>query len=116
MELFIDPPGKVMRLVAVCLPEDEGTTRLAIYTLRSFARLRLLDPMFRWSNARIAREDKAILESSQPAEVPPAGEEKSVRTDAPTLAFRKLYFERLKGTRAEPPRGRGFQGGIKIGR
>jgi len=32
--------------------------------------------------------------------VPPPGSEKSVRTDAPTLAFRKLYFERLKGSGA----------------
>jgi phenylpropionate dioxygenase-like ring-hydroxylating dioxygenase large terminal subunit len=104
MELFIDPPGKVMRLMAVCTPEDDEHTRLTIYTIRSFARSRLLDPLFRWSNGRIAREDKAILESSLPAEVPPAAQEKSVRTDAPTLAFRKIYFEQLKGSQATPPR------------
>jgi hypothetical protein len=27
-------------------------------------------------------------------------EEKSVRTDRPTLAFRKLYFDRIKGSLA----------------
>jgi hypothetical protein len=60
----------------------------------------LLDPLFRFANRRIAREDQAILESSDPPEMPRAAQEKSVRTDAPTLAFRKLYFERLKGSRA----------------
>lgn len=104
MELFIDPPGKLLRLIAVCLPEDSETTRLTIYTARSFARWRILDPFFRWSNGKIAREDKVVLETSLPGEVPPAAQEKSVRTDAPTLAFRKIYFEQLKDSRATPPR------------
>ena len=47
-----------------------------------------------------AREDQAVLETSDPPMVPPAGQEKSVRTDAPTLAFRKLWFERLKDSAA----------------
>ena len=100
MELFIDPPGKTFRMLAVCLPESETHTQMCIYTLRNFARSRLLDPLFAWSNARIAREDQAVLESSQPPIVPPAGAEKSVRTDAPTLAFRKLWFDRLKDSEA----------------
>lgn len=97
MELEIDPGGRTLRLVAVCNPADEGRTRLTIYTVRSFARARLLDPLFARLNARIAAEDRAIVESSLPAEVPPAGEEKSVATDAPTLAFRKIWFSRIRG-------------------
>jgi len=100
MELTIDPPGRTLRIVAVCLPEAAGTTRMILITYRSFLRSPLLDPLFRFANRRIAREDQAILESSHPVEVPPPGSEKSVRTDAPTLAFRKLYFERLKGSGA----------------
>jgi phenylpropionate dioxygenase-like ring-hydroxylating dioxygenase large terminal subunit len=100
MELTIDPPGRTLRILAVCLPEAPGTTRMVFATYRSFARSRLLDPAFRFANRRIAREDRHILESSRPSEVPPPGEERSVRTDAPTIAFRKLYFERLKGSRA----------------
>ncbi len=100
MELTIDPPGKTLRILSVCLPEDAGTTRMIFVSLRSFARTRLLDPFFRHSNRRIAREDQAILESSDPVEVPPAGQERSVRTDGPTLAFRKIWFERLKGSEA----------------
>ena len=98
MELVIDPPGRTLRIVAVCLPEAANTTRMIFATYRSFAKARMLDPLFRFANRRIAREDQAILESSDPPEVPQAAQEKSVRTDAPTLAFRKLYFERLKGS------------------
>lgn len=91
MERFIDPPGKLCRLMAVCIPEDEKTTRLLRLTLRSFARSPMLDPVFRWMNRRIAREDQTIVESSLPPEVPAPSEEVSVRTDAPTLAFRRIY-------------------------
>lgn len=102
MELFIDPPGRLLHMIALCQPIDDARTRLTIITVRNFAKSRLLDPLFRWSNRRIAKEDQAILESSQPARVPPAGQEKSVRTDAPTLAFRKIWFERLAGSKALP--------------
>lgn len=95
MELAIDPGGRIMRLLAVCSPADEGRTRLTIFTVRNFARARLLNPLFARTNARIAREDKAIVESAMPAQVPPAADEKSVASDAPTLAFRKIWFNRI---------------------
>jgi hypothetical protein len=63
-------------------------------------RSRIFDTIFDYMNKRIAKEDQAVVESSCPAEMPPAGAEKSVRTDALTLRFRKDYFARLKGTRA----------------
>ena len=63
--------------------------------MRNFARWRLLDPLFARSNARIAREDQAIVESAQPTMVPPAADERSVASDAPTLAFRRIWFTRI---------------------
>ena len=86
--------------MAVCLPVDETHPQLTITTLRNFARWRAFDGYFRRSNRKIANEDKAVLETSDPFAVPPAGQEKSVRTDAPTLAFRKLYFERFRDSDA----------------
>ncbi len=103
MELFIDPPGKVLRLSAICVPVDEETTRLVLLTARDFARTKLLNPVFRLMNKRIAQEDQRIVESSQPAAVPPPAEEASVRTDAPTLAFRRLYRQKLLGGMASAP-------------
>ncbi|PPD46535.1 MAG: hypothetical protein CTY15_00455 [Methylocystis sp.] len=103
MELFIDPPGKRLRLMVACIPEDENATRLLLLTVRNFARSPLLNPVFRLLNRRIANEDRAIVESSLPSHVPPPGEEVSVRTDAPTLVFRRLYRMKLLGGAAEPP-------------
>lgn len=96
MEMVIDPRGKIFRLLAVCTPARPGETQLTIYTLRSFAKARILDGLFARMNARIAAEDKAIVESSQPPEVPPANEEQSVASDAPTLAFRKIWFSQIR--------------------
>ncbi|MXO60099.1 Rieske 2Fe-2S domain-containing protein [Altererythrobacter salegens] len=100
MELNVSSSDKVFRFISVGVPETATTTRIIFITVRSFNRSRLFDPLFRWGNRRIAREDQAILESSDPFEIPPPGQEKSVRTDAPTLAFRKIWFERLKGSAA----------------
>ena len=44
-----------------------------------------------------------VLASTVTLAVPLAAQEKSVRTDRPTLAFRKIYFERLKGSSAAKP-------------
>ena len=47
-------------------------------------------------NRKIATEDQAIVESSQPAEVPRPSEELSVRTDSLPLHFRKRYQAELR--------------------
>ncbi|MFO0760276.1 MAG: aromatic ring-hydroxylating dioxygenase subunit alpha [Byssovorax sp.] len=107
MNLFIPIPGKTMVLAVACMPLGADRTRLLLMMGRDFLRLPLFDPIFNWQNVKIAREDQAILESSSPAEVPPAREEQSVRTDALTLHFRKRYYAELRGSTAEvPPRGR----------
>jgi phenylpropionate dioxygenase-like ring-hydroxylating dioxygenase large terminal subunit len=100
MNLHISPPGKLMVMVVACVPVDAERTRMLLVMARDFMTSPLFDPFFHWANARIATEDKAIVESSQPPEVPPASEERSVRTDAPTLAFRKRYYAELRGSSA----------------
>jgi hypothetical protein len=65
---------------------------------RSFAKARVFNPFFNRSNRKILREDKAVLESSDPPEVPEAAREVSVRTDKPTLEFRKYYMTELRGS------------------
>lgn len=103
MELSIDPPGRLLRLMVACIPEDDGATRLLLLTIRNFARSPLLDPIFRLMNGRIAAEDRKVVESSWPREVPPPELECSVRTDAPTLAFRRIYRQKLLGSSAHRP-------------
>jgi len=100
MELALDSPGRLFRLMAICIPVTDKQTRLLLITLRSFLRAPLFDPLFWWMNRRIAEEDRAIVESSLPPFAPPPSEEASVRTDAATLGFRRIYRQRLLGSRA----------------
>lgn len=103
MHLHIPIRRGTFELLSVSIPVDEGATRMLFVTVRSFLRARVFDRLFHFGNHRIAREDRAIVESSLPREVPHPGDERSVRTDGPTLRFRKLYQERLSGSSAAPP-------------
>ncbi len=102
MNLFIGIPGRTLVMQVACVPETPSTSRMVVTTARDFAKLGVLDWLFRRQNMKIVSEDKAVVASSFPVEVPPAGEERSVRTDAPTLAFRKTYFTRLHGSAFSP--------------
>ena len=103
MVLNIPIPGKVFRLHALCVPVTDQRTRMIIIGARSFATSALLNPLFNTSNRRIANEDRQLVESSSPMEIPPPAEEKSVRTDRATLQFRRYYFATLKGSSTPPP-------------
>jgi len=89
-----------MMMMVACVPIDDRRTRMIL----AMARNRFTSPVWDWAfnlaNQRIAAEDKAIVESSLPVVIPAAGEELSVRTDAPTLLFRKRYFAELAGSSA----------------
>jgi phenylpropionate dioxygenase-like ring-hydroxylating dioxygenase large terminal subunit len=103
MVLHIGLPRRTLVLSVACVPIDACRTRLLLTTARSFLKHPWLDAWFNLMNRRIAAEDKAIVESSDPIEVPDARAEKSVRTDAPTLRFRTLYQRRLKQGDSWPP-------------
>jgi len=98
MTLHIGVPGKLLKMMVSCVPVDDRRTRMLLCMARDFMTSPLFDGVFHRSNARIASEDRAVVESSYPVEVPPAGEERSVRTDGFTLLFRKRYFNELKGS------------------
>ncbi len=100
MVLNIPIPGKVFRMHSFCVPIDQGRVRMIIIGARTFVRLALLNPFFNRSNAKIAAQDKAIVESSQPAIIPRPEAEASVRTDKATLQFRKYYFAELHASSA----------------
>lgn len=102
MNLFIPIPDKTLMMGIACVPEGPETTRMILTTVRSFLRSRLLDGFFHRENMKIATEDKAIVESSWPAEIPEASAERSTRIDELTLLFRKRYLADLKGSTAAP--------------
>lgn len=104
MLLTIPIPNKTLLMMAVCVPVDDVSTRLLVVSARDFLRPAIFDWFFNRSNRPIVEEDRAIVESSWPAEIPPARDEASVRTDAPTLYFRKRYYAELRA-RAVTPEG-----------
>jgi len=103
MTLYIPITKRVFVLQVACIPIDARTTRLLLITGRDFLRAPWLDGFFHWQNRRIAVEDQAVVESSDPPEVPHAGDEASVRTDSLPLHFRKRYYAELRdGGRRRP--------------
>jgi phenylpropionate dioxygenase-like ring-hydroxylating dioxygenase large terminal subunit len=102
MVLNIPMPGKVFRMHALCVPVDQKQVRMIVIGARTFATFSWLNPLFNLSNKRIVNEDRAVVESSDPVEVPPPSHEVSVRTDKATLQFRKYYLETLKPSSAAP--------------
>jgi phenylpropionate dioxygenase-like ring-hydroxylating dioxygenase large terminal subunit len=100
MALLLAPRPKLFRIHAFCIPTTPGRTRMLVATTRAFAAARLLDPLFDLGNRKILDQDRAVVESSQPPEVPPPGAERSVETDRPTLRFRSYYLRQLKGSAA----------------
>lgn len=96
MNLFIPIPGRTLTLAVSCVPRTEHTTTMLLGVGRSFLRSPLLDGLFHRKNLEIAEEDRAIVESSDPGEVPRAVDEQSVRTDGLTLHFRKRYDRELR--------------------
>jgi len=103
MMLTIPIPGKRLRLHVACVPAEENQTRMILITTRDFLRWLPTGPIDNWMNARIALQDQAIVESSQPVEVPPPAQERSVASDKPTLQFRKYYYDELRGSDVQPP-------------
>jgi phenylpropionate dioxygenase-like ring-hydroxylating dioxygenase large terminal subunit len=103
MNLHIPVRGKLLMMMVACVPIDDRRTRMLLTMARGFLTSPLFDWLFHRMNARIAEEDRAVVESSFPVEVPPARDELSVRTDAPTLLFRKRYLAELKGSTSGAP-------------
>lgn len=94
MVLWVDGNPGDIRIHIYCIPVNDRTTRLMV--LGHFGRTNWVAKLFTPFNRYVVLEDKAVVESSQPAEVPPASEEKCVPTDRGTLLFRKYYYDVLK--------------------
>ena len=101
MCLNIPIPKGIWRIHAFCVPVDEQTTEMMVFSVRTFLPWMPAFIMDR-VNKRILDEDRAVLESSQPPIVPPAGDEMSVASDRATLAFRRWYFRTLVEGKPEP--------------
>lgn len=100
MTLHIPIPRMRLKIHALVVPIDEVTTRLFVVGARSFLKWSGFTGLFEANAAKIADEDRAVVESSWPKEVPHPSEEHSVGSDRATLSFRKYYLDTLKGSSA----------------
>ncbi len=96
MELVIMDEGpRRMRLHVYCIPVDREHTKMTLLFARDFLKVKLIS----WLSTRfnnIIGEDRQVVETSKPPEVPPPGDEPSIATDGPPLFFRKYYYRELR--------------------
>jgi len=94
--------GRKLTLRVWCVPISATRTRMVVNSTRNFGRF---NPLVRLSDELsriIVQEDQAIVESSQPPEVPEPTKGRSVATDRATLHFRRFYFDVLSSSSVEP--------------
>lgn len=98
MTLDVAPAPRMMRIQIYCIPAEPDRVRMMLVTTRNFAPNPVASVPFDRLNIHVLHQDRRIVESSDPIEVPEANLEKSVPTDRPTLTFRTWYLRQLKGT------------------
>jgi len=96
MELHImDEPKRKMYLHVYCVPVDHEHTKMMLASARTFFGSRLIT----WFASRfnnVLGEDRQVVETTDPKEVPHPSEEIAVATDGPPLYFRKYYYRELR--------------------
>jgi phenylpropionate dioxygenase-like ring-hydroxylating dioxygenase large terminal subunit len=100
MTLHIPVRQRRLRIHVFCVPISPQETRMIVVSARDFGRYNPFTWLFDEMNRLILLEDQAIVESSDPPEVPRAVQERSVESDRPTLKFRKYYFDILRESSA----------------
>lgn len=98
MTLDVAPEPRMMRIQIYCIPAGTNRVRMLLVTTRNFAKDPVTSVPTNRFNVFVLHQDRAVVESSDPVEVPDAGVEKSVRTDRPTLTFRTWYLRTLRGS------------------
>ncbi len=102
LPLVIEPGRRIVQHV-FCVPVDDRRTKMIVVATRDWGRHNPLLWLADLFNARVLAEDRAVVESSSPAEVPEPGAERSVILDAPTLEFRRWYLRELLAPRPDIP-------------
>lgn len=98
MELDISFNNRLYKQHIYCVPVSATETDMMVIAVRDFGLFNPLLKLFDYfGNRKIIAEDQAVVESSDPPEIPMTAEEKSVATDKPTLVFRTWYRQHMNG-------------------
>lgn len=104
MALRVPAKRTILGGYVAVVPLDDARARFVSIDGRNILKSRVFDPIFRAVNRRILAEDRAVIATSDPPEVPPPGVEQSVRTDRVTLQFRRYYDQHLRHSVMPAPR------------
>ena len=96
MVLDVAPEPRMMRIQIYCIPTEADRVRMLLITTRNFAKDPVTSAATNRFNVHVLHQDRAVVESSDPVEVPDRGVERSVPSDRPTLTFRTWYLRHLR--------------------
>ena len=77
---------------------------MILTTVRNFGHDPATSLAFNAFNTKVLHQDRPVVETSDPSEVPQRGVEASVPTDKATLTFRTWYHRNISGTTEADPR------------
>ncbi len=74
-----------------CVPIELNRSRMIVVSRRNFGQFNPLLSLFNLLTPLILQEDRRIMDTAWPSEVPPTGFEVLMPSDAPTIAFSRYY-------------------------
>ena len=74
-----------------CVPVDHNQAHMIVVSRRNFGRFNPILSLFNLLTPIILKEDRQIMDTAVPSEVPPLGSEILMPSDAPTIAFCRYY-------------------------
>ena len=78
-----------------CVPIEANKSRMIVVSRRNFGQFNPLLSLFNLLTPIILAEDRRIMDTVWPSEVPPIGVEVLMPSDAPTIAFSRYYQKRF---------------------
>lgn len=96
-------PGRVSLLVLWSVPLAAGASRTIVAARRNFGQTALVPRIYDLLTPVILGEDRRNIETAWPSEVPVRGDELSMPSDAPTVAFQRWYREYFRRAGEDEP-------------
>ncbi len=94
-------PGRTSLLHIWCVPTSETSSQMIVVSRRNWGLRNPFLGLFDLLTPVILKEDRTIMDSAWPSEVPAPGVEVSMPSDAPTIAFQQYYHRTFRRGAAE---------------
>ena len=84
-----------------CVPIEQNRSRMIVVSRRNFGQFNPILSLFNLLTPIILKEDRHIMDTASPSEVPPLGVEILMPSDAPTIAFCRYYQKHLLNSQTD---------------